>query len=256
MRENQTKRALEAGETVFGTMTVEFRAPSIAQIFVVCGFDFMLIDTEHSAYTTETVTDIIWTSKMSGITPIVRVQELQYSFISRALDSGAQGVMVPHVETPEQAQAVVHYVKFPPLGRRGLATGTSHSDFAPGNVAEFIAVANRETMVVIQVESRKAVEQVEELVSVPGVDVALMGLNDLSKSYGVVGQTDHRDVQSAIDRVIDACGKHGVVSGIHTGNLDLIERLMAKGMRFIAWSSDVGMILEGGKGALRRLRRD
>lgn len=255
MRENKVKKALKEGKTVFGSMTVEFRSPSIAQIYATSGFDFMFIDTEHSPYSIETVVDIIWASKGADITPIVRVTDLEYHFIARTLDLGAQGIMVPRRETVDQVKNIIKFAKYPPLGERGLSTSPGgHTDFKSEDPAIFMEKSNDETLIIIQIESQKAIDNIEEMVSVTGVDVALIGPNDLSKSLGVVGQLDHPKVQEAIDKVIQACGEHGVASGIHAGSIPLLKEVMKKGMQFITWTTDSRILVNSCREALTKLK--
>lgn len=253
MRANKVKRALKQGETVFGTMVQEVRTPGIAQVLAVAGFDFFFIDMEHGPFSIETAADIILAARLAGIAPFVRVPDLEYSFLARPLDAGAQGLMVPQVDTPEQVRKLVSFMKYPPVGERGCAVLRAHSDYRGEPVREFIEHANAETMVIVQVESSQAVEHIEEMVSVPGVDAALVGPNDLSISMGIPGQTDHPKEIEAIESVIAACEKHGVAAGIHLPDAERLKEWMARGMRLITWSSDLGLLL-GARRTLESLR--
>lgn len=255
MRTNHVKKALENGETVFGTMVVESRSPSMAQLFATAGFDFMFIDTEHSSYGIETVADMIWASKASDICPIVRVTELDYPFIARTLDLGAGGLMVPRRKTPEEAKEMVQYAKYPPMGERGLSTSPGgHTDFKTYDLPEFMEGSNDNTLLVFQVETAEAIENIEDIVAVPGIDVAMIGPNDLSKSLGVVGELDHPKVQNAIDKVIDACEKHDVAAGLHSGNIEMLQDVMERGMRFITWTTDARILVNSSRDALSKLK--
>jgi 2-keto-3-deoxy-L-rhamnonate aldolase RhmA len=254
MRENKVKSALKRGETVFGTMVQEMRSPGIAQILAVAGFDFFFIDMEHSPFNMETVADLIRTARLSNIAPFIRVPDLEYHLLSRPLDAGAQGLMVPRVDTPDQVRKVISFMKYPPMGERGCAVLRGHAEYQAEPVKDFIEGANRETLVIIQIESKQAIDHIEDMVSIPGVDVALIGPNDLSVSLGIPGELTHPLEIEHIDKVIAACTKYGVASGIHTGNLDELKSWMEKGMRFITWSGDIGMILDASRNALNTLR--
>lgn len=255
VRENKVKKALQKGKTVFGSMTVEFRSPSIAQIFATSGFDFMFIDTEHSPYGIETVADIIWASKAADICPIVRVTDLEYHLIARTFDLGAQGIMVPRRETAKQVQDIIKFAKYPPQGERGLSTSPGgHTNFESEDPAVFMERSNEETLIIIQIESQKAIENIEDMVSIPGVDVALIGPNDLSKSLGVVGQVEHPKVRTAVETVIEACKEHGVASGLHTGNISLLKEMIEKGMQFITWTTDARILVNSCTKALNQLK--
>jgi len=258
MRTNKVKRALKQGKAVYGIMAVEFRSPVISQIFAAAGFDFMFIDMEHGAFDTKTMSDMIRAARLAGIVPIVRVSDCQYHLLSRPLDAGAQGVMVPRVETREQVENIVKWVKYPPVGVRGCGVSTGHSDYERVVVRDFIKHANRENLTIIQIESKTAIENIEELVSVEGVDVACMGPNDLSISLGVPGEIDSPIMVEAMDRVVAACKKFGKAAGTHVGSLELLMKWRERGMRLLAWSSDIGVLrsgLEVGLAALKRRQR-
>lgn len=253
MKENKVKRALKRGETVIGTMVAEMRNPTIAQILSLAGFDFFFIDMEHGMFNMETVADMIHTARLAGIAPFLRVPNLEYHLIARPLDAGAQGLMVPRVDTPEDVRRMVSYMKYPPMGERGCAIGRGHTDYKSEKVKDYIEWANEENLVIVQIESQMAIDHIEEMVSVPGVDVALIGPNDLSISLGIPGQqTDPKEI-AAIDKMVAACAKYGVASGIHLANIDQLKGWMAKGMRFITYSTDLNFILnsKAGVDALR-----
>ena len=254
MRENKVKLAIKRGETVFGTMVQEVRSPGIAQILAAAGFDFFFIDMEHGPYDLQTVADMVRVGRLAGIAPFIRVPDLVYFLMSRPLDAGAQGLMVPRVDTPDQVRKVVSYMKYPPVGERGCAVQRGHSDYLSVPTKEFMEWANEHTLVIIQIESKEAVENIDEMVSIPGVDVALIGPNDLSVSLGIPGEQTHPMEVEAIEKVIAACKKHGVAPGIHTGNVDQLKGWMEKGMRFITWSGDIPMLMNASQTALKALR--
>jgi len=254
MRDNKAKHALERGETVFGSMVSGWSSSAIAQILANAGFDFVFIDTEHADFNMETVSAIIRMARQVGIAPFVRVANHEYSSISRPLDAGAQGIMVPHVETRGQVEAIVAAAKYPPEGRRGCSVSTGHTDFNSVDLPAFLEHANAQTLVIIQIECEAAVESIEGLVSVPGVDVAMIGPNDLSVSLGVPGDIEGRTVVTAIDRVIEACAKYGVAVGIHSGNMELLRFWMRKGMKMLAYSTDVAMLRNAAIEAVKTLR--
>lgn len=256
MRTNKVKRDLMAGEVVVGTMIQEIRSPAIAQIFAAAGFDFFIIDMEHGAYDLVIAADIIKVARLEGICPLVRVPDRRYPPLGRILDIGALGLMVPRVETEEEVKEIVAEVKYPPLGRRGCSITMGNNDYRPQAVDAFIKEANQETLVIIQIELEKAVHDIDSLLSVRGVDVALIGPGDLSISLGLPGQPDHPQVLQAIDRVLAACEKYHVVPGIHLNNVDRLVEWLRRGMRMVAWSTDVWMLLNSGTEAVRRLRSE
>ena len=152
MRTNAVKQKLDAGEVVIGTMIDEVRSPAIAQILAVAGFDFFFIDMEHGAYDLPTASDIMKAARLAGIVPLVRVPDFRHFPKGRIMDSGALGLMVPRVETREQVEEMVAEIKYPPLGRRGAFVSGANNDYCPQPLAAFIEEANRETLVIVQIE--------------------------------------------------------------------------------------------------------
>ena len=253
MLRNTLKNRLKAGEGVYGTMLQEMVNPTAAQIFKRAGFDFFMIDCEHGPYDQGTVREILRVGRLEEICPLVRIRNLVYSLAAGFLDAGAMGLMLPRVEKVSDTETLVSYMKYPPIGVRGLSSDAPHSDYRFGDLAEFIEVQNQDTLVIAQIERKIAVENLEEILYVNGVDVALIGPEDLSLSYGMPGQTTHPDVVGAIQRVIDVCSSLGVAPGIHMGNLDRLKEWREKGMRMIMYNSDLGFLFEGAEAGVQTL---
>ena len=254
MLRNTLKNRLKSGEVVYGTMLQEMVNPTAAQIFKRAGFDFFMIDCEHGPYDQGTVREILRVGRLEEICPLVRIRNLDYSLAAGFLDAGAMGLMLPRVEKVSDTETLVSYMKYPPIGVRGLSSDAPHSDYRFGDLAEFIEVQNQDTLVIAQIERKIAVENLEEILSVNGVDVALIGPEDLSLSYGMPGQTTHPDVVGAIQRVIDVCSSLGVAPGIHMGNLDRLKEWREKGMRMIMYNSDLGFLFEGAESGVQTLK--
>jgi 2-dehydro-3-deoxyglucarate aldolase/4-hydroxy-2-oxoheptanedioate aldolase len=174
-------------------------------------------------------------------------------WISQTLDLGAQGIMVPRVESRETVEAALRRMKYPPLGERGLALG-AQIDYLPASPAAAVEHQNQNTMLVIQIESELAVDRVDEIVSVPGLDAVMMGPMDLSLSLGVVGEVDHPKMRAAMARVIEACNRHGVACGMHMGDLDLLRHWRDQGARFLTYGGEMGFIKAGLDAGIRALR--
>lgn len=242
---NATKQALKRGETVVGSMSGVVGCPEALQFFALAGFDYVIIDSEHSPYDISDLRRLVAMARLSGITPFIRVPDAQYHLIARSLDTGALGVMVPRVETKQTVEEVVAAVKYPPVGRRGCGGIDVQNDFLPITIPEHIARANEETLIIIQIESRVALERVEELVSVPGVDVALVGPADLSVSLGIPGQFRDEAFIQGVTRVIEACQKAGVAAGTHVPDFETVEFWAKRGMRFLTCSTDLALLKEG-----------
>ena len=251
---NRTKQALAEGKAVLGTMVAEIRQPAIMQLLVNGGFDFVIIDNEHGPFNIETIADLSRTAVYLGLTPIVRVPDIAYPYIAQALDGGAQGIMAPRIYTVEQVQQVVNTVKYPPVGGRGSALGRGHTGFRGGNVSEIMGQANQESMVVIQIETVAALEAIDEIVAVPGVDSAFIGPNDLSSALGVAGQMTSPVLVAAIERVMDACARHGVTTAIQMNDMQLATHWAGRGIRMISYSAEVGLLSSAGLSATSTLR--
>jgi 2-dehydro-3-deoxyglucarate aldolase/4-hydroxy-2-oxoheptanedioate aldolase len=244
MRKNNVKCALAQGKVQMGTGFGQLRSAEIPRMLAAAGFDWAFIDTEHGGFDLETVQDICRTSLMAGLCPIVRVADLQYSLIARALDCGAQGVIFPRVESVELLEQAISWTKFPPLGIRGYGIGPMQVDYERVGFAEIIEHMNANTMVVLQIETKRAVDMRDELLSVPGIDAVMVGPADLSISLGVPGDFQHPKMVEAMEAVRDSCVEHGIAPGTQTRSTGLARFWKDRGMRFLGCSHDVGMFFE------------
>ncbi len=216
MRKNTLKEKLAAGKAVFGVQ-VNYPTPAIVEMLGYMGFDWVLIDNEHGSITVDNSEPMIVASELSGMAPIVRPVGNRPEIIAPFMDRGAWGVQVPHVNTADEAWAAVDAVKYEPVGHRGIYGMGRASQFGTaGSVREYIEEANRETLVCLMIEEAVAVENLEEIVKVDGVDVLFIGSGDLSVSMGYPGEQDHPEVQRMMERgvkVILGAGKVAGVSG-------------------------------------------
>jgi 2-keto-3-deoxy-L-rhamnonate aldolase RhmA len=244
---NRIKHVLRNGQSVIGTMIVEIRQPAVVQLLANAGFDFVIIDNEHGPFNIETIAELSRAAKHLGLTPLVRVPDLTYAYVAQTLDAGAQGIMIPRVADARQVRDVVQMMKYPPQGSRGNALSRGHTDFKSGSVAEALASTNEETMLIVQIETQSAVESIEEIVTTPGVDVTLIGPNDLSISLGLPGQIDSPQMHAAIEKMMDACQQHGVFPGIHMNNLALAVYWAKKGMRLVSSNAEIGLMMQAGR---------
>ncbi len=253
LRDNPVRSALRRGQAVTGTMVVEIRSTAMPLLLKQAGFDFMFLDTEHGVYDMETTADIVRMARLAGLPPVVRVTDAEYHLIARTLDAGAMGVMVPRVETREQVETIVDACRFPPVGRRGCSTGKGNSDFVSAPFREFADHANENVLVVLQIERALAIENIDELLSVAGVDAAVIGPVDLSLSMGA-NDVHAPAVQSAIGKVVESAKRHGVASGIHVRDLEMIRNWRERGMTMLAYSSDLDFVISGAGEAAVGLR--
>ena len=218
MHANKTKAKLKAGEMVFGS-EIMFPSADTVEILAYAGLDFVYMDMEHSATNHESLAHMIRACEIGGSTPLVRIPESvpgEYpGVILRILDLGAMGVIVPHVDTREEAKAVVDAVKYAPLGRRGMFDVGRQTGYGTRMGAqEYVKQANEETLVVVMIESTEGLANMEEILSVEGVDVVQIGSSDLSSSMGFRGDLAAPEVVDAIDRILAAALRHNVAPGV------------------------------------------
>ena len=241
MRENPVKRQLAAGRRLVGTMVFEFVTPGIGRIAEAAGAEFVLFDQEHTPWELETLARAMAVMRFTRPVPLVRVPTLQPHLISRLLDVGALGIMVPLVETPEQARRIVEAAKYPPDGRRGVSGGLAHDDYRGEDVAGAMRQANAATMLIAQIETAQGVERCREIAAIEGIDVLWMGQMDLSTSLGVPGQYAHPTYLKALRTIVQAADAAGKSAGFLTFSHDEGLALAEMGFRCIAYRSDVGL---------------
>jgi 2-keto-3-deoxy-L-rhamnonate aldolase RhmA len=254
MQVNQTRERLSKGETVFGCGLQVYRSAEIPRLFATAGFDYVFIDMEHGSFNLETVHDMIKSSNEAGITPIVRVGELLYSLVARLLDSGAQGIILPRVEDPKILEEALSWMRFPPMGKRGYGVNPTMIGYQNHSFLEIIEHQNRNTLGVVQFETRTAMERADELLSLKGLDIAMVGPADLSISLGIPGQFDHPLLISTVEKLIEQCNYHGVVPGIQTRGLAMAKAWAERGMRFVGAAAEHALLLEKAKETVAQLR--
>lgn len=241
MKDNRFRKVVASGGIPVGHMVWEFGTRGIAKILESANLDFVLIDMEHSEFGTERVTDLIAWFKATDIAPFVRVPAAQYHFIARVMDGGALGVMIPNVETAEQAKLIVDSVKYAPLGRRGVGLGGAHTDYVVPDPVGYFKRANENTTVITQIESPVGISNLEAIASTPGVDVLWVGHFDLSQSMGIPGQFQNEKFLDAMNKVVAVARKYHKVAGIQPGSMEQAEAWLKLGFNVISWGSDAGV---------------
>ena len=252
---NAAKERLTAGELALGMGVRMSRTVDIAKAMKTCGYDWLFIDMEHSSLNLDTAAQICVAAQSAGVTPIVRVPGFEHHHASRVLDGGAQGIVVPHVDTPDTAARIVRQCRFPPLGRRSVVGGLAQLDFESYSAAESTEAVNASTLVIVMIETPEAVENVDAIAAVEGVDGLLVGTNDLCMEMGMPGRVGDPEVMAAQAKVIDACRRHGRFPGLG-GVYDpsLMERYIEMGMRFILCGNDLSMLMAGASARSKQLR--
>ena len=237
------RQRLRQGDVLLGQMVMELFTPGIGQMFASCGLDFVIFDMEHGRCDISVLAEMVAGCRGSNIFPIARVPDVAYAPLSRPLDIGARGVMVPRVETRMQAEDIVSQLRYAPVGRRGVALGLAHDLYRAGN-ADFFAQANEETCVILLLETVKAFENLEAIISVPGVDVAWVGHYDLTVSMGIPAQFEHPRFLAAMEQLVAVCHRHGVAPGFLPSTPELAVHWISKGFRALSLGSDIGVFLD------------
>jgi 2-dehydro-3-deoxyglucarate aldolase/4-hydroxy-2-oxoheptanedioate aldolase len=240
---NQFLQKLQNGEVALGQMVMDLFSPGVGPMLAACGLDFVIYDMEHGRCDIATMAEMIASCRGTGITPLARVPDLEFAPLSRILDLGAMGVMVPRVETRAQAERIVAALKYPPLGRRGVALGLAHDLYRPAGAAYFPQM-NAETAVIVMVETVLAFQNLEEIVSVPGVDVVWLGHYDLTTSMGIPAQFDHPRFLEAMARLVEVCRKYKVAPGFLPPTPAGAIHWIQNGFRAISLGSDVSVFME------------
>lgn len=257
MKSNRFREALAAGRMPVGHMVMEFGTRGVAKICETADLDFVVFDMEHSGFDIDRVFDLIAWSKACTFAPFVRVPQARYHFLARVMDAGALGVMVGNVETPEAARDIVAAVKYPPMGRRGVALGVAHNDYVMPDPAAYMKEINESSVVICQIESPIGVSNAEQIASSPGVDCLWVGHYDLTVSMGIPGDFASARFQEALQTVVAAATKHGKLLGIQPGSTEQVTEWMRAGFNVISWNSDIGAYrsaLASGVRAVRELR--
>jgi 2-keto-3-deoxy-L-rhamnonate aldolase RhmA len=241
---NVAKERLAAGEVAIGVGLRQARTVDIGKIMKTAGFDFLFIDMEHNSMSIDLAAQISVAAQDAGITPIVRTPGPQHFHATRGLDSGAQGVVVPHIDTPEQAAAVVDNCKYPPEGHRSVTGALPQLDFEAVAPSEAAKTINASTLIIVMLETPQAIGNAAAIAAIPGIDVLLIGTNDLTMEMGIPGQLDHPRVIEAYEAVIAACKANGKVAGLGgVYHPPLMARYIAMGFRLVLAGNDLSLLL-------------
>jgi len=247
MKPNTIKAPIMAGETVVGAMTFEFFSPGMSAILANAGCRFVFYDMEHTGLGFETLKWLFSTCRGLPIEPMVRVPKGEYAWLARALDLGARGVMIPMVESAEQARSIVQACRYPPVGRRGAGFGFAQCDYLGGDVGQKVRIANERTLVVAQIETERGLAAVEEIAAVDGIDVLWVGHFDLSNFMGMPAQFDNPTFLQAMQHVADVARRHGKAAGFMATDPAWVDRAKAMGYTMLAVGTDVSLLADATK---------
>jgi len=252
---NQALERLKAGDLSLGVGIRISPSPAVGRAMAEAGFDWLFIDMEHGTLSIETCAQISAAALSQGIAPLVRVPPGELGLATRALEGGALGIVMPNVKTAEEAQALANLTKFRPIGLRnvgGPPVHTSYTGLPPEKLAELF---NETTLTVAMVETPEAIQNVDEIAAVQGVDVVMIGGNDLTTTLELSGQTDHPEMIAAFEALTNACRRHNKWAGMGGVNiLDHAKTYVEMGVQFILGGADTGFLAAAAHGRAKDLR--
>lgn len=251
---NALKARTLAGETVLGALVFEFFSPGMPQVLKAADCEFVLFDMEHTGLGFETLKTLFAACRGIGLSPMVRVPRSEYHFLARALDVGAHGVMVPMVESAEEARRIVEATHYPPQGRRGAAFGIAQDDYRGGDVKAKVAALNERTLVIAQIESERGLAEAEAIAATPGIDVLWLGHFDLTNFLGIPGDFEHPRYLAAIEAIVAAARRHGKGLGFMAADAQWARRYRDFGFNMIAAGLDQTLLQAAVRGTLAPLR--
>ena len=236
-----------------GLMLQEIRDDFIVPLLAASGFDLTIVDMEHGSFSLREVAHLALLCRLHGITCLVRPPDHAYASIAPALDAGEQGIMLPRVAHPDQVRQALAAMKYPPVGERGMASQRAHTGYLPTpNRRRLAEDRNRDTTLIVQIELAEAIDRIDAILAVPGVDAGLVGPSDLSLSLNC--EPGDETMKAAIDRVVEAGRRHGVTIGLQTGSLQQLEYWHAAGMGLLVAGTDLGLVTAAMRSCGDRLR--
>jgi 2-dehydro-3-deoxyglucarate aldolase/4-hydroxy-2-oxoheptanedioate aldolase len=241
-----------AGDTLFG-LFLDLASPASAELCAAAGYDWLLIDLEHGASTEADLLGLAHAVEVGGSVPLVRPQSGERIRIGRALDMGARGIMVPRLDSADQAREAVSFLRYPPAGIRGVATRVRGAGLGAVAHAD-VQRLNERVVGIIQIESVGGLRDADEIAAIDGVDVLFVGPADLSHSLGIPGQFGHADYVGALERVVAACRAHGKAAGILVYDTAVVPRHLELGFTFVGIGADGAFVADGAQRFLAAVR--
>jgi len=253
---NPAREKLEAGELSLGLTVKLVRSVEIAAAAKAAGYDWLFLDCEHGSLGLDAAAQIAVAALDAGVAPIARVPNGEFSMATRLLDNGITGIVIPHVDTADEAREVVRRLKFPPVGHRSIGGIGPHYGLRGMKIGDAAAAMNAANLTIVMLETPTAIENADAIAAVPGIDVLLIGTNDLCFEMGVPGEFTHAKIAAAYERMIAACRKHAKHAGM--GGIyveDIMERYIRAGCRFNLGGADQSFLMEGAQNRSAALRR-
>lgn len=247
------KSRLKEGKFVYGPF-VRTSDPVLTEIIGYAGFDFVVIDLEHGPNSIGGAENLVRAAKQSGLSPIIRVREASETMVLRALDTGASGVQIPQINTVHDAEKMIQSSKFYPAGNRGVCKYTRNAEYSKIPVDEYFEKANRETLMIVQVEGKQGVENLDKILEVNDIDVVFIGPYDLSQSLGLTGQVEHPTVLKEIEKITTKARNKNIAVGCFGNTVEALKRQKNMGIQYLCSFIDTGFIYESLKSIRDQLR--
>ncbi|MEA2021915.1 MAG: aldolase/citrate lyase family protein [Candidatus Caldatribacteriota bacterium] len=253
MKKNNLKKILKEGKNVFGPF-MKFTDPAAVEIMGFAGFDFVIIDAEHGPISMQSAQNMIRSAETANITPIIRVSSNDEALILRALDIGAQGIEIPQINSKSQAIKAVKSVKYSPQGERGVCRYVRASNYSSMDKFKYFKSANEETMIIAHIEGIEGINNLDEILSVPGIDVIFIGPYDLSQSLGIPGQVNNSLVVEKMKEVVVKCKQNKIAVGTFADDIKTAKSWVSLGVQYMAFSVDIGILYEISKTIVNKLK--
>ncbi len=233
-----------ADKCFLGSFLSEIAAPNIIRIYHACGLDFVIVDCEHGAFDYSQVAALAAVGNGVKLPIFVRIPCVSREPIQKYLDAGVDGLVIPMMESAEMAQEAISFTKYAPMGRRGASTMRPHSEYNPGKLADYMARANRRTMVLAQIETKEGLRNASKIVGTKGLDGLFIGPNDLSIDFGNPGEFHTPEMESAVRTIISVSREAGKLSGVISSDMAYLKWCRSEGMRLFSCNSEVGLLVQ------------
>lgn len=253
MKKNYLKEALIKGEKTFGPF-LKFTDPAVVEIMGFAGFNFVIIDQEHGPISVETAQNMIRAAESANITPIIRVAKNDESLILRALDIGAQGIEIPQINCKADALKAVNSVKYFPQGMRGMCRYVRAANYSSIDKFKYFESANEETMIIIHIEGIQGINNLDEILTVSGIDVIFIGPYDLSQSLGIPGQVGNPLVEEKMQEVVLRCSQQKIAVGTFADDVQAAKKWVSLGVQYMSFSVDAGILYKTSKNIVNKLK--
>lgn len=247
------KPALASGKVLRGLMVSELKTPFLGAILDSAEMDFAILDQEHGSYGADMLATLLAGFRGGRCQPLVRVPEVRRDCFLTPLEMGAAGVLVPRVETGDQARAIVDFCRYPSAGSRGVSMSRAHTGFSRVSASDYIAQANAEIFIGVQIETAEALTALDDILSVDGIDMAFIGPSDLSVSCAISPKLTDPEMAGHIEVILEACRRHGKASGLQTTDWATAMKLVPKGLSVISGTTDLAALQYGMKAAMSAL---